>query len=367
MRTSTYEAVNYSGGASYAGGRTSFTTFDDAPVSPQPSTARSMGSACNGDVGSQLASPASYSGAAWTDSFQHFSPRPQEAFKDVEEKMRTGHVLGVGGSPFGDWVFFILNSHVLLAAIGFAHPSHPYPLQRRRLVCATSLSFAFFLASCLLLAGYVRPTVPSDYGVTKRVLNLLRDWPTTLSVALQVVWDVGAGATMRSCPCARIGPPALRKPCGLGMLCCLACQQVLLGVVYLAAGIVLLVIGALFYLHEARLHAVQRFIVLLLETKGLAYVMAVPAATLIFFAVRDHELKQLQQLKQHASQGGGGGGSSNGSTPREYYGVPGTCPPSGACGGGGYHSRQSSDHQTSPPHTTYHSPQSSLRTGADLL
>lgn len=147
----------------------------------------------------------------------------------TEERMRQGLVVGVQQpgrrvALFADWLFYMTSNHVLLSAVCFPQP-HPYSLQRRRLVCATSLAFAFFLAVVLLLAGYALPAVPRDYSVSKMLLARLNDWPNTLSVMLQLLWDV-SGASLSTCACVRIGPLSFRKACSVAMLCCLACQQV---------------------------------------------------------------------------------------------------------------------------------------------
>ena len=191
-----------------------------------------------------------------------------------------------------DWWVYLANHHVLLAAIGFAPPAHPSPPHRRRLVFATSLAFAFFLASCLFLAKYnTLPTVPRDYSMATRLLMLLRDWPTTLSVALQLLWDV-PGASLGSCPCVSVGPPALRKPCGLAMLCCIGCQQLLLGVFYLVAGVLmLLLLGP-----RPSWHGAWRLGGLFVETKLLAYILAFPISSLVFFALRLEE-RQAQKVQ----------------------------------------------------------------------
>ena len=143
----------------------------------------------------------------------------------ADERMRQGHVMGVRseGMPsslavYADWLFYTANNHVLLAVL-VGDPSHPYSLNRRKMVLATSCAFAFFLAACLFSAGYALPSVPEDYPKTLALLALLRDLPTTLSVSLQLLWDV-PGGTLWNCPCARAGPVPLRKPCGLAMLCC---------------------------------------------------------------------------------------------------------------------------------------------------
>lgn len=246
---------------------------------------------------SSLASP-----EAWHTS-TYDSPRIGEA-ANVEDRMRRGDVVGV--QPHGealriellaDWLFYTTNNHVLLAAVGFAHPSHPYPLNRRIQMLATSLAFAFLLASVLLIAGYALPSVPGDYSMSKTLLALLRDWPTTASVVLQLLWDV-SGGSLSSCPCGRVGPPGLRKMCGFGMLCCLACQQVVMGVVFVASGAVLLVTAGLFFEHRVfSLDAARSLALLFVETKLLAFGLAVPISSLIFFSLR-----QAQMASRSAEQ-----------------------------------------------------------------
>ena len=185
-----------------------------------------------------------------------------------------------------DWAFYTLNNHVLLAAF-FGHSAHPSPLYRRRLVCATSLAFGFFLSACLFLAGRgtTLQAVPEGYSVTLWLLTSLKDFPTTVAVALQLVWDI-AGGSLGSWPCVRVGPPGMRKTCTLAMLCCLVCQQLLLGIVFLtASGVLLLLFGGLWLPERA-----WRLTNLFLRSKLLAYLLEVPASTGIFFALRHAEL-----------------------------------------------------------------------------
>lgn len=228
--------------------------------------------------------PSSYGSPRVHDASPHETPR---ASNGVDERMRAGLVVAVvpqgGRGLISDWIFYMQNNHVLLSAI-FAHPSHPYPLQRRRLVLLNSLCFCFFITSLLFLAGYALPSVPAAWRSTLGMISLLRDWPTTASVVLQLVWDV-PGSSLGICPCARSGmPPALRKPCGYGMLCCLACH--LLGVIYWAVGAALL----LLFGPGMSLQAARKFSVLFWWTKLLALLLAVPTGTVIFLLLRRHEL-----------------------------------------------------------------------------
>jgi hypothetical protein len=214
----------------------------------------------------------------------------------VEERMRQGLVVSVlPEGPHGiiaDLKFYLNNNHMLLWAI-FAHPAHPYPPQRRRLVLLNSLAFCFFVSSLLFLA--VGRTTHIDVedkwrwqtleqgAVGLRHLTLLREWPTTLSVLLQLLWDV-PGASLGICPCARAGmPPALRKPCGFGMLACLACH--LLGILYGVIGVILLGLLGPGWSTPAALE----FGALFARTKLLAFLLALPASSFIFLCLRCHE------------------------------------------------------------------------------
>ena len=117
------------------------------------------------------------------------------------------------------------------------------------------------------------------------VLELLRDWPTTLCVLIQLLWDV-PGGSLGICPCAQRGP--CRRPCGRGMLVCFVCH--LLGMVYAAAGAVLLFLftGLHFVtsLHDAAS--------LLITTKALAFALALPTSACIFALLRRAEIAQIE-------------------------------------------------------------------------
>lgn len=188
-------------------------------------------------AGSDLASPASQSPRSLRTSPRpvselYGSPRADEspALKEGslgspwgrsgahgEEGGRRSFVVSVvPGTPPGllrDWVFFAFNNHVLLSVF-LAHPSHPYNAERRRLVLLNSLGFAFFVASLFFLAGHALPSVPHDWPTTLKLLSLLADQPTTLSVLVQLAWDA-SGSSLGVCPCAQL---CCRRPCGFAMV-----------------------------------------------------------------------------------------------------------------------------------------------------
>lgn len=256
------------------------------------------------------------------------SPRDAEQ-SVVQERMRKGLVISVlPDGPHGflaDLKFYLNNNHMLLWAFA-AHPAHPYPPQRRRLVLLNSLAFCFFITSVLFLA--VGRTAHVDGNDTWRFekkleqgaeglrhLPLLRHWPTTLSVMLQLIWDV-PGSLLGSCPCARSGmPTALRKPCGFGMLCCLACH--LLGILYGVVGVLLLWLLGPGWSNAA----VFEFLSLFVRSKTLAFLLALPASSGIFILLRCHEQCVKTEPGWHGRLAPGGAQGNGNSEARHSYAV----------------------------------------------
>ena len=206
-----------------------------------------------------------------------------------------------------DFAFYLRNNHILLAAF-VAHPSHPYPVQRRRLLLLNSLGFAFFV-TCLAQSLGSQCGASSDCVHHRRdreqlravlgapLLALLRDFPTTLSVALQLLWDV-PGGSMGICHCAKQGP--CRKGCGRGMLACLMCH--LLGLVYAVLAAIL------FFAFTQVLNIVDfdDVVMLLLTSKSLAFLYALPVSALIFLLLwRAEKTDQHREAGETSSKGGG--------------------------------------------------------------
>ena len=216
------------------------------------------------------------SGASSSSTFD----RPADTLQThVEDRLRRGLVRSV--APFGprgafaDLLFYLRNNHVLLSAFA-ADPGHPYSPQRRRLVLLNSIGFAFFLACLASLGDNCGSSCDREargWLLNTPVLLLMRDWPTTLCVLLQLLWDV-PGASLGICHCAQQGP--CPRSCGRGMLVCFVCH--LLGMVYGAAGALLL------FLFSQVLSLVewQQVLRLLATTKALAFAIAVPLSALIF-------------------------------------------------------------------------------------
>jgi hypothetical protein len=222
----------------------------------------------------------------------------------VAERMRQGSVISIlpegERGALADFKFYIRNNHVLLSAF-VADQSHPSPEQRRRLALLNSLAFGFFLAALLLLAKSRRAAdVPDLPAEARGLIALVRNWPITLSVGLQLVWDVGS-ASLGVCPCAKVGPVALRKPCGYGMLLCLACH--VLGALYAAAGVILL----LFFGPALSPASAADLCWLFLISKVLAWLLAVPVGALIFLALRQNELSEqaASRVPSYDEEGGG--------------------------------------------------------------
>jgi len=265
-------------------------------------------------AGSDLASPASQSPRSLRTSPRpvselYGSPRADEspALKEGslgspwgrsgahgEEGGRRSFVVSVvPGTPPGllrDWVFFAFNNHVLLSVF-LAHPSHPYNAERRRLVLLNSLGFAFFVASLFFLAGHALPSVPHDWPTTLKLLSLLADQPTTLSVLVQLAWDA-SGSSLGVCPCAQL---CCRRPCGFAMLACFVCQTSILGLLYaLVGGVLLVIFGPAHFVLDP--DAMRRFAVLFWVTKGLAFLLLLaPAGLLIFLILRFFELRERRR------------------------------------------------------------------------
>ena len=198
-------------------------------------------------------------------------------------RFQMGRVASKPPDLIHDLVFYLRNNHMLLAAFT-AHSSHPYGVQRRRLLLLNSVGFAFFI-TCLAQSLGGGCTASSECVSNRRnreqlrevigapVVALLRDFPTTLSVLLQLLWDVPQ-ASMGICHCAKHGP--CRKQCGRGMLACFICN--LLGVVYAIAATTLLFIFA----KVLGIVEVSDVMLLLLMSKALAFLYAIPMSAAIF-------------------------------------------------------------------------------------
>jgi len=217
------------------------------------------------------------------------------AHMNTEERLRQGHVMSEGSGKgmsdiMRDLFFYLRNNHVLLSAF-LAHKDHPYPPERRRLVLVNSIGFAFFLAtiSSLGICGGSCSRRAERHGwvhiapILTPIATFLRDWPTTISVVLQLVWDV-PGGSLGICHCAQVGP--CRRSCGRGMLMCYFCHM--LGMIYAALGAGLLLLFSLFM----GLVAVQDVLLLMLTTKGLAFLFGLPVSCGIFLLLWRHERRE---------------------------------------------------------------------------
>ena len=201
----------------------------------------------------------------------------------AEERFRSGRVTSKPPDLLHDFIFYLRNNHVLLSAFA-AHAAHPYPLQRRRLLLLNSIGFAFFVACLAQSLGSTCGTSSEcesnrrDREQLRSVLGaplvaVLRDFPTTLSVLLQLVWDV-PGSSMGICHCAKQG--TCKQQCGRGMLVCFMCQ--LVGGVYAALGAILL------FVFSQLLHIVEvnDVVLLCLTSKALAFLYAIPVSAVLF-------------------------------------------------------------------------------------
>ena len=198
-----------------------------------------------------------------------------EALAPITAALKEGRVHFNTNNWAQDCLFYLKNNHVLLSTC-FAHPAHPFSRNRRVLVLANSLAFAFFI-TCALHAVGLWNQLRADQLATRVIAPVV-------GALLQLVWDL-PGAMLGSCVCASCAefPVWLRSCCGFSSLVCLTCH-LLLGLVYAIVGALLLLVLPWVRIEDV----VQEFA----TSKLLSFLLAVPLNVFIFALLRHWELTE---------------------------------------------------------------------------